>query len=344
MTFTVFTPTPSQWDAFVRAHPRAHILQMSGWGAHKSTFGWRHALVGIADSAGALAGGGLLLFRPLPLRAGTMAYLAMAPLLREDAPALARAVWDALHDAARAGGAVYMKWEPGIFDSGAPNPTALGFQPTSQTIQPPNTILIDLADDDTMLARMNQGTRRKIRQSLKGEVIYREAKAADLLHFTDLMARTGERNAFGTYPPDYYAGMFARFAPHDAALILAEHQGEALAGVMVFAIGQTAWYLYGGSSDAHRNLMASYGAQWHAIQWARARGCTVYDMWGIPDAPPDQLEAQFESRTDGLWGVYGFKRGWGGAIARTYGAWDYVYQPVIYAAYQIALNRRAGAG
>jgi lipid II:glycine glycyltransferase (peptidoglycan interpeptide bridge formation enzyme) len=340
VTFTPFTPTPDQWDAFVRAHPRAHILQMSGWGAHKSAFGWRHAHVGIADSAGALAGGALLLFRPLPLRAGAMAYLAMAPLLRDDSPALTHAVWGALHDAARAGGAVFMKWEPGIFDADAPDPAALGFQPTTQTIQPPNTILIDLADDDVMLARMNQGTRRKIRQSLKGEVTYREASAADLPRFTDLMARTGARNAFGTYHADYYAGMFARFAPHDGALILAEHQGEALAGVMVFAIGRTAWYLYGGSSDAHRNLMASYGAQWVAIQWARARGCAVYDMWGIPDAPPDQLEAEFESRSDGLWGVYGFKRGWGGRIVRSVGAWERVYHPVVYSLYQTVVKWR----
>src|ERR1041384_83421 len=46
-----------------------------------------------------------------------------------------------------------------------------------------------------------------------------------------------------------------------------------------------------------------------AIQWAKARDCTIYDMWGIPDADEATLEAQFESRSDGLWGVYGFKRG-----------------------------------
>lgn len=52
---------------------------------------------------------------------------------------------------------------------------------------------------------------------------------------------------------------------------------------MVFALGKTAWYLYGASSNEKRNLMATYGVQWTAIQWAKARGCTQYDLWGIPE-------------------------------------------------------------
>jgi lipid II:glycine glycyltransferase (peptidoglycan interpeptide bridge formation enzyme) len=63
-------------------------------------------------------------------------------------------------------------------------------------------------------------------------------------------------------------------------------------------------------------------------------------MWGIPDAPPDQLEAQFEARSDGLWGVYGFKRGWGGRIVRSIGSWERVYNQVVYSLYQTAVKWR----
>ncbi|MBC8100535.1 MAG: peptidoglycan bridge formation glycyltransferase FemA/FemB family protein, partial [Armatimonadetes bacterium] len=99
-------------------------------------------------------------------------------------------------------------------------------------------------------------------------------------------------------------------------------------------------YLYGASANDKRNLMASYGAQWLAMRWAREHGCEVYDLWGIPDADEATLEADFQTRSDGLWGVYGFKRGWGGIVARSDGAWDVVYQPIIYAAYQAALRWR----
>jgi lipid II:glycine glycyltransferase (peptidoglycan interpeptide bridge formation enzyme) len=71
--------------------------------------------------------------------------------------------------------------------------------------------------------------------------------------------------------------------------------------------------------------MPTYAVQWAAIQWAKERGCTQYDLWGIPDAEPDELEANFTQRGDGLWGVYRFKRGFGGQIKRTVGATDRVY-------------------
>jgi len=85
--------------------------------------------------------------------------------------------------------------------------------------------------------------------------------------------------------------------------------------------------------------MASYGVQWAGIRWARRKGAKIYDMYGVPDADPDTLEAQFETRSDGLWGVYRFKRGWGGTVVRSAGAWDGVYNPLIYAAYRLVARR-----
>jgi lipid II:glycine glycyltransferase (peptidoglycan interpeptide bridge formation enzyme) len=254
-------------------------------------------------------------------------------------------LWHTIHACARQHRAVFLKWEPGIYtpDESPPDPTALGFRTAPQTIQPPRTILIDItSDDDAIMARMNQGTRRKIRQSLKNGVVYREASREDVARFTQLMTTTGARNDFGVHEATYYERAYDLFVPQHAALILAEHEGETLAGVMVFAVGKTAWYLYGASSDSKRNLMASYGVQWAAIQWAKARGCTTYDLWGIPDEDEATLEAGFEARGDGLWGVYGFKRGWGGQVVRSLGAWDYMYNPALYAAYKLALRVRGG--
>ena len=88
--------------------------------------------------------------------------------------------------------------------------------------------------------------------------------------------------------------------------------------------------------------MPTYALQWEAIRWARERGCTRYDLWGIPDEDEAKLEAEFQTRSDGLWGVYGFKRGFGGEVLRTVGAWDRVYNPLIYAGYKAVLAGRGG--
>jgi lipid II:glycine glycyltransferase (peptidoglycan interpeptide bridge formation enzyme) len=80
--------------------------------------------------------------------------------------------------------------------------------------------------------------------------------------------------------------------------------------------------------------MPSYLTQWAAICWAKNQGCTHYDLWGIPDADPATLEAEFKNRHDGLWGVYRFKRGFGGQVGQSIGAYDYVYHPLLYQLYK----------
>ncbi len=343
--------TPAEWDAFIANHPRAHVLQQWAWGDLKTAFGWQVERLVVRGNEGQIVAAAQLLFRRLPFRLGTMAYLAMGPLVSDKLQVasgkLEAELWKAIDAASRKHHAAFLKWEPGIFTASNPSNQypALGFRPSPQTVQPPNTVMIDIRDgEDAIMTRMNQGTRRKIRQSLKNGITYREGNKADVAIFTGMMNTTGERNAFGVHEPAYYQKAYDLFVPQgDAALILAEHEGEPLAGIMVFAKGQTAWYLYGASSNVKRNLMGAYGVQWAAIQWAKAKGCTQYDMWGIPDADEPTLEAQFESRSDGLWGVYGFKRGWGGAVVRSLGAWDKVYNPVIYAAYQLALKVRSKA-
>ena len=69
------------------------------------------------------------------------------------------------------------------------------------------------------------------------------------------------------------------------------------------------------------------------MQWAKAQGCTIYDMWGAPDV--------FDE-SDPLWGVYVFKRGFRGTVARRIGAWDYAPQPRLYSAYEGLMPRLLG--
>ena len=109
--------------------------------------------------------------------------------------------------------------------------------------------------------------------------------------------------------------------------------------MMVFARGRRAWYVYGASTDEERNRMPTYLLQWEAMRWARSKGAEEYDLWGVPDEDEETLEADFTRRNDGLWGVYRFKRGFGGKLKRAAQAVDRVYNPWLYKLY---LWRMAG--
>ncbi|MBI5961269.1 MAG: peptidoglycan bridge formation glycyltransferase FemA/FemB family protein, partial [Chloroflexi bacterium] len=275
----------------------------------------------------------------LPLRLGYMAYAPYGPLVDWSNAEQVRALLDSIRQIARQRRIAFFKMEPG-FGLETVDFAAFGFRSSPQTVQPPRTVALDITgDEEAILARMNQGTRRNIRKSAKFEITVRVGTQADVEHFIALLAETGSRDEFGVHSPDYYRRAYDLFVPTGrAALLLGSYEGQDLAGVMVFAVGDWAWYLYGASSDRERQRMASYGVQWAGLLWARAQGAKQYDLYGIPDENSETLEAQFETRDDGLWSVYRFKRGWGGNIIRTVGAWDCVYNKIIYTAYKVAVK------
>jgi lipid II:glycine glycyltransferase (peptidoglycan interpeptide bridge formation enzyme) len=333
-------PRPDEWDTFVAAQRDGNILQTSAWGELKARFGWQAARVGISDSA-RLAAGAQVLFRQLPLRVGTLAYIPRGPLVDwNDAP-LVQALLDALDHLCRARRAILLKVEPELSNF----QLLTNFQPSPHTIQPPRTILIDLSGtENELLARMHQKTRYNIKLAARKGVTVHAGNVQDVETFYALMQATGERDNFGVHSLDYYRAAFELFVPQNRArLLLAKVEGESVAGIMVFALGQTAWYFYGASGNAHRDKMPNHALQWEAMRWARQLGCTSYDLWGIPDEDEAALEAQYLERNDGLWGVYRFKRGFGGRVVRYVGAYDRVYNPGLYRLYRLALSRRGGS-
>lgn len=329
---------PAAWEAVVNAHPNPHLLQTAAWGQLKAEFGWQPETV----TAGPV--GALVLFRRLPLGL-SLAYVPRGPLADWPQPATLAPLVDALDRQCGARRAILLKWEPDLPDEPgwAAELTSLGFRPSPHTVQPRRSLVVDLNGTEAeVLGRMKQKTRYNIGLAAKKGVTARAASGpADLTRFTDLMQVTGARDGFGVHAPAYYRRAYELFHPTGRCeLLLAEYEGKLLAGVMAFRQGSQGWYLYGASSDEERQRMAPYLAQWAALRWAKAQGATSYDLWGVPDNDEAALEAGFEQRHDGLWGVYRFKRGFGGQLVRTVGAWDRVYNPLLYRAYLLYLQRR----
>jgi peptidoglycan pentaglycine glycine transferase (the first glycine) len=336
---------PSEWDEFTSCRPDVHILQTREWGALKDAFGWQSVRL---SNAGL---GAQILFRRLPL-GFSIAYIPKGPLYPCDKPFHeAVAFWEEVDQLCKSNQAVFLKVEPDAWEGLAtieeqphqPLPPA-GFRLSSQAIQPRRTLLIDISgDEEQVLARMKQKTRYNIRLALKKGIVVRSS--ADLESFYRLMQVTGGRDSFGVHSLPYYRKAYELFHPRgNCELLMAEFQGEPLAGLMAFANGKRAWYFYGASANEHRERMPTYLLQWEAMRWARGLGCTLYDLWGVPDADEETLEANFTRHNQGLWGVYRFKRGFGGRLRRTAGPWDRVYNPWLYAIYRWWSQMRSVSG
>jgi lipid II:glycine glycyltransferase (peptidoglycan interpeptide bridge formation enzyme) len=335
---------PSVWDDFVARHADGHILQTSSWGALKSQFGWADERVGLAGN-GDLVAGAQILIRRLPAGLGHLAYVPKGPLTDWDDEAQVRALLALLDRTARSRGAIALMIEPDLPDEIAhcERLRALGFRPSPfDAIQPRRTLVVDIsADEETILKAFKSKTRYNVRLAARKGVTVREADKVDLPAFHTLMAATAARDRFGVHTPAYYEEAYRLFVPRNwARLLLAEVEGEPVAALMVFALPPRAWYLVGASGDVHREKMPAYSLQWEATRWARSLGCTTYDLYGVPDEDAETLEAEFTQRRDGLWGVYRFKRGFGGRLVRSVGAWDRVYAPVRYRLYRWMLGAR----
>ncbi|MBN1221338.1 MAG: peptidoglycan bridge formation glycyltransferase FemA/FemB family protein [Anaerolineae bacterium] len=331
------THPPTQWDNFITAH-HGHLLQSWAWGELKSRFGWIAQRIQVDDAAAQI------LFRRLPLGL-TIAYIPKGPVVDWSNWKQGQALFAAIHAEVKKHRAVFLKVEPDVGQT--PNyPTSqathastflqtYGFIP-ADTIQPRTSLVIDLGgDEDAILAAMKQKARYNIRLSAKKGVTVREGNKADVSIFYNLSLATSDRDGFEIHSLDYYQTAYNLFAPHNCSLLIAEFEGKPLSAVMVFCQAQDAYYFYGASANENRHLMPNYLVQWAAIQWAKNQDCTRYDLWGIPDADPATLEAEFQHRHDGLWGVYRFKRGFGGQFVQSIGAYDYIYNPLVYQLYKL---------
>ena len=321
-----------QWDAFVQRHPFSHPLQLRAWGRFKEAFGWQSQRLGLFDGEEPVAGAQIL-YRNLPGVGLKFAYIPKGPLVDWNNTDLTAQLFAAIHRLARKQGAVMLRIEPELRD--APEHRQwlldLGFSPAPHAIQPQTTVWIDLApSEEEILARMKQKWRYNVRLAGRKGVVVRQGDEKDVDRFIDLMQVTGQRKDFGVHAPDYYRTFWRLFTPAGrTVLLVAEFDGEMLAGIMVTQLGTKAYYFYGASGNKRRNLMPSHLLQWEAMRWAKARGCTGYDLWGVPDEVGLTPDAEIPDPPLGMWGVWRFKRGFGGEIVRYVGAWDRAYYPFV---------------
>jgi lipid II:glycine glycyltransferase (peptidoglycan interpeptide bridge formation enzyme) len=320
------TVSLTDWNQFLSQHPNTHLLQTGEWGELKSAFGWKPVRI-VSGNLGVQ-----ILFRKLPL-GFTIGYIPKANIDNSLLPEV--------NQVCKHNHAIFLKIEPDSWDdSPLPKGEVLGGRVSPHNIQPPRTIIIDIGGtEEEILARMKQKTRYNIRLAEKKGVTVRTWD--NIESFYKMMTLTGGRDGFNVHAQEYYQRAYELLHTNDMGEILvAEYEGRSLAAILVARQGNRAYYLYGASTDEERNRMPAYLLQWEAMKWAKERGCKEYDLWGIPDQDEATLEAEFQSRHDGLWSVYRFKRGFGGEVRRAAQALDRVYNPLLYWAYKKFIGNR----
>jgi lipid II:glycine glycyltransferase (peptidoglycan interpeptide bridge formation enzyme) len=334
------------WNRFIASTPTGHLCQTYEWADHSPGQEARadSLRVGVLDDGQLVAA--MLLVRskasgvPVPFY-----YVPRGPVCADPrSPALPLLIAAARREARRRG-AFLVRAEPNVPESDTAWLDALrqvGFRSSGHQIYLRSAWVTDVRPtEEQILAGMMMTWRQNIRSGLRKGLAVRVGSADDLDAFHRLLLETGERDRFPVYPKFVFADMLANYSAERAAqngtaemvLLLVEHAGQPIAAGIVAALGRGSWSIMCGSSGqpTHRKLRPNYLLQWESMRWAKARGAEFYDFRGIPDV----LEPGEE-----MYGVYEFKRGFGGTVFRVIPTQDLVLRPAIYWPYALAVSTR----
>jgi hypothetical protein len=137
--------------------------------------------------------------------------------------------------------------------------------------------------------------RRKLRSELKqaeqkGARVREGSGRTDVTIFARLHADLMGRQGKGTKPEAFYDRLAERIGPDGpAALFVCEHEGDAVAAVLVVRHAKQATFVMGASDASRRPFTKMAPALMAAIRAARDAGCEVFDLGGVP-MPDDQDE------------------------------------------------------
>lgn len=313
------------WDSLIAGNPDGgHIYQSYAWSQFKKTNGWE-PLYCVYEEPGVIVY--FTLIRKSAGLLGTVYYCSKGPGIFKNfaADSDSKAHFAELctqlphfigrHDKR----AIMVKLEPELED-GQLDLSKFGLIKSKADLQFKATIFVDLTpSEDEILAGFKQKTRYNIRlaerKGVKVESRPMDKEGVDLMF--DLMTATQERAGFFLRKKDYFAGYWMElYQAGMADFFVATYNGEVLAGVFATAFATKSYYKDGGSFPIQRNLMAPYLLQWRAMQWAKKKGATSYDMVAVPP------KSQLENTEHHQYGLYQFKRGFNEEVTEFVGCYD----------------------
>ena len=321
--------TLPEYEAFVQSHPKGNFAQSYLWGKQKPM--WQWDAIAVRGEDGAIRGSLAVMTRKVPGVGRTLMYCCRGPVCDLDD----RETFSQLLDGARALAKKYksyvIKIDPDVPSSNTAFSSMLqsfGFRAKEggknfEAIQPRYVFRLNVEGktEEELLANFHQKWRYNIRLAERKGVTVRVCGKEMVPAFSDLMLTTGVRDGFVTRKPEYFAAMLDNLGEHARLYMAFDPNDTPIAGTLAIHYGDKVWYLYGASSNEHRNLMPNYLLQWRMIQWAVETNCRIYDFRGVSGDV---------SEDNPLYGLFRFKQGFGGDFTEFVGEMDLVLSPVIY--------------
>ena len=328
------------FNSFIAKAEKGHVLQTWEWGELKHSSGWLPLRLVVVEGGVVIAAVSLLK-RSLPARLGSFFYASRGPVLDMENKESWECLLAGIREVAKRHRAVFCKLDPDIKNDNelwrgrllAAGARLIDKGEGFEGVQPRHVFRLDISsDEETIAANFHQKTRYNIRLAeKKGVTVDGEAGRGMLPEFYRVLEETAKRDRFLIRGYNYYEKFYDLLVPAGMAkMFIVYYEGRVVAGSLAFLLNDKAWYIYGASANEYRNVMPNYLMQWRMIQWAKQRGCTLYDFRGVPGDVGEEHP---------LYGLVKFKRGFGGEYTCFIGEYDIVYKKITYGLYNFLMPK-----
>lgn len=225
----------------------------------------------------------------------------------------------------------FIKIEPNVILSETQDMVDSNFRPSPKSLFSKHNFIIDLTKSEKeLLKAMHPKTRYNIQVAKKHRVKVEQRvddKAFEV--YLKLYFETTKRQLFFGHNEAYHREFWKLFKNAGMARMLVAFykppptfEKTPLATWMLVNFKDTLYYVYGGSSAEHRQVMANNLLAWEAVKFGKKLGLAKFDMWGAlgPDANPK----------DPWFGFHRFKAGYGGKLVEYVGTYDLVFNWPLY--------------
>lgn len=325
-----------KWDQFLlNVHPETGFMQSSWWAQYMNQRGWAHFGAILRDGEEIL--GGARVLRQAFSNEYSFYYLPEAPVLPAE-PDDARQVFEATlsylesRRQKETSKISHVRIEPRWLS--LPD-FVTGYRIGRNWLEPRDTLHIDLSvDEPALLARMKPKGRYNIRLAQRhGVQIVPHQPADGIEAFIEIHRDTARRqDMHGEHPARLRELAQILNIENRGLVMLAMLDTQPIAAALLVFFGDRATYLFGGSLNSQRQVMAPYLMHFEAMLESRRRGHRWYDFYGVsPAGQPDHAWA----------GISTFKRKFRGIELGFVPPLDFVYDEAGYRAYQdFALGSR----
>ena len=325
---------PDHWNGLLFGRPDYELAQGWEWGEVQREAGSTPYRYAVLDGSACIAAVSVTC-RQLPGLPYSVLYASRGPLLDwKDARAW-RGVLSAIRRIAERHRAIFFRVSPAVAHDDPHARAALarhGFRPIADDWTTWNAARIVLTlgldgSEEALIGRFRKGIRRDLAAAQRRGALVRVAQdREDLLAFHRLTVAAGREKGYPVRPLARLEAMWdAYVARGNGVLLLIEHEGGLLGGVLGLRFGRRA-YLHRATilrAGEGQRLHQGPLVYWELIRWAKAAGCDVIDLGGSGTHFPP-------SENDDGHGVYHFKSGFGAELQYWVPYHDLVFRPRLY--------------